>query len=385
MAEALRAVRRKAYAFLNGPPLLNAKFRMRQHLADAKVVLNDARQWPALLNPTYYKQYEKQVVMGVLGFSVASICSAKCIFCAYKDGIGPKGIMTFETFKKAADQYAEMGGDTISLSPTVGDPLVDPGLMKKIEYAVGLPSIKTVQFYTNGIGLHKQEMYKKLVHSGLNDIRISMAETDRDGYNKVYGVKAYDVLIRGIHELLRYNHEQGEPLAIGINFRSSWAPEAIVRSPDFNTYIKPYLSDRVIYDFLGDYDNWGGVISQKDLLGVMRMRREPRLKRMPCRRTFDLMVLYNGAVRICACRIRDTEFDELVVGNIHEQDLRSIFYGAAVARIRESFPGDTLPPVCKGCSLYEPATPRWLERRSAGERTFHELPYAEKSAGARPA
>ena len=376
----LERLRKFAYDQLNGPPFLNQKYAMRHHFSTAQTLVNDIRQALPLRDARYYKPYEQRIVMGTLFFSVSSICNAKCVFCAYKDGKGPKGNMPFETFKKAADEYASMGGKVISFTPTVGDPLVDPGLLKKIHYAVSLPGIERVLFYTNGIALPKNDLYRKLIDSGIQDLRISMAETEREGYNRIYGVKAYDVMINGVHKLLQYNRECGEPVAVSINFRSSKGPQDVLDSPDFKQYIAPYLSGRVMYDFINDYDNWGGTIKEEDLEGVMRMRRIPRMKRMPCIKTFDLMVLFNGAVRLCACRFVETEFDELIVGNIHQESLRDIFYGSRVAALREAFVDNTLPPVCATCSLYQPATVRWLERRARNERTYHLLPFAEPAS-----
>ena len=34
--------------------------------------------------------------------------------------------MSFEVFKKAVDEWAALGGQSLDLTPVVGDPLVDP-------------------------------------------------------------------------------------------------------------------------------------------------------------------------------------------------------------------------------------------------------------------
>lgn len=372
-------LRRMAYTGLNSPPFLNQKYALRHHLSNAQTLINDVGQ--AFLKKNLHSRlYEKDIAVGVIFFSVASICNARCIFCAYKDSSGPKGIMDFKTFKKAADEYARMGGKVISFSPTIGEPLLDSALLEKITYAVNLEGIEEVQFYTNGILLGKDSMYKKLVDSGIHEIKISMAETDRELYNRVYGVKAYDTFMAGLHKLLSYNSDAGEKVRISLNFRSSTGPDGVINSPDFVRYIKPYLSDKVMYDFINDYDNWGGTIRKEDLLGVMRMRRIPKLKKIPCTKTFDLRILHTGDVRLCACRIVNTEFDELVVGSIHGGNLRDIFYGRRAAAVRKAFGEGKLPPVCKTCSLYAPATERWLKARASGKsRLYHKLPFSEAS------
>lgn len=378
------SLRRSAYRQLNSPPFLGAKYSLRHHLSTLQSIGGDLRQALSPGNGKYYKRYERSIPLGVLFFGVTNICNARCLFCAYKDSKGPRGVMGFSTFRKAADDYAAMGGRAISFTPTVGEPLLDPGLLRKVRYAVSLPGIENVLFYTNGILLANKESYRKLVDSGIHEIRISMAETMKDSYTKVYGVDAYDMLMAGLQKLLSYNKERGEPVLISLNFRSSSSPDDVIRSPDFKRVIAPYLSGRVMYDFINDYDNWGGTIRQQDLLGVMRLRRIPRLKRVPCVKTFDLMVLYNGAVRLCACRIKGSEFDELIVGDLTKQGLRDIFYGPKAASLRERFVRGNLPPVCRDCSLYAPASGRWIKRRAGGAGLFYHPPFALEEKGASP-
>src|SRR4029077_10249148 len=65
---------------------------------------------------------------------VTNICNAKCTFCAYPKVVANKtlqtGVMSFEVFKKAVDEWAAMGGQSLDLTPVVGDPLVDPGILQ---------------------------------------------------------------------------------------------------------------------------------------------------------------------------------------------------------------------------------------------------------------
>ena len=86
--------------------------------------------------------------------------------------------MSFDIFKKALDQFIQMGGSDISLTPIVGDPLIDPNLMEKIGYALETGKIKKIYFYSNGILLLKNDAYKKLIDSGLSNIEISNAFVD---------------------------------------------------------------------------------------------------------------------------------------------------------------------------------------------------------------
>lgn len=302
-------------------------------------------------------------------FDVASTCNAKCVFCAYRkienQSYYRHGVMYFDIFKKAIDQFAGMGGSDIGLTPVVGDPLLDPNLMDKIKYAKGIGKIKKIYFYSNGILLRKNDIYKKLIDSGINNIEISTQGCDKEHFEKVYGVPLYDQFITGINSLLEYNRSKGEPVSISINFRPAQKPSEVLNSPDFINKIKPFLSKKVGYTFMIDYDNWGDSVGKKDLVGVMKLKRKPLIKRIPCSRIFDAIVLFDGSVRLCAARINKTQFDDMVIGNINEDNLKNIFFSDKATEVRRKFTENRHSSACAGCSLYVPADKSLL--RDMGE------------------
>ena len=291
--------------------------------------------------------------LGTLYAGATNICNAKCVFCAYKTSTSPRGHLPFEIFKKAADDYVELGGRSISFTPTVGDPLVDPGLFEKIKYALGLKSIERVNFYTNGILLATNYNYRSLVDLRVPEIHISMPQPERSAYQEIYGVDAYPQLLEGLKLFLEYNRSQGEPCSIQIDFRLSIPASQIVKTADFVAFIQPYLSRKVTMTYMPNYDNWGGMIQEKHLPGAMRMRRIPAVKTVMCRRMEDVAILWDGSVRLCACRLQKTEFDELVVGHLEFQSLKEILQSPKAEAARDSFRRRELLPVCRDCSLYE--------------------------------
>jgi MoaA/NifB/PqqE/SkfB family radical SAM enzyme len=262
--------------------------------------------------------------------------------------------MAFEIFKKALDDYISMGGRKISLTPTIGEPLIDPGVLEKINYAFGTSKIKKIYLYTNGILLNSNHLYKKIIDAGINEIGISCPGFEKKLFKDIYGVDKYDEFLSGVISLLEYNRAQKDPVEISFNFRSPYLPSRVLKSPDFLKYIKPFLSKKVKCSFLVDYDNWGGSISQKDLKGIMKLRRPFLVYRTPCLRMQEASILFDGGVRLCGCRFKETEFDELVVGNVMEEPLDKIFFGDKALKIRKSFLDNSPPAVCQNCSLYDP-------------------------------
>ena len=105
------------------------------------------------------------------GVELTNICNAHCSFCAYDFQNRNKGIMNDHAFKKTIDGYSAIGGGSINLTPTVGDPLLDKDIINKIRYAIS-KKINNVWFYTNLIALNNFDI-DELLTSGLTTLRIS--------------------------------------------------------------------------------------------------------------------------------------------------------------------------------------------------------------------
>jgi radical SAM protein with 4Fe4S-binding SPASM domain len=302
---------------------------------------------------------------------VTNICNAKCTFCAYPKVVANKtlqtGIMPFDVFKKAVDEWAAVGGQSLDLTPVVGDPLVDPGLLEKIDYAVNHAHIKDVVLTTNAILINKNDTYKKLIDLGIGGVFISTQGASREVYEKIYGVKHYDDAMSGIRNLMEYNRSKGEPARIIVRFRNHEKPSQIIHSPDFKKNIQPYLSERVRINFTVDYDNWGGTIQPGDLSGSMRMRKLPPPLKVPCKNLFNFAVRHDGKVRLCACRLTRSDLDDLVVGNILEKSIAEISKSDQAWNVIKGFYAGKRPETCLECTFYQPIDRPWLEQRAAGQ------------------
>ena len=300
---------------------------------------------------------------------VTNICNAKCSFCAYPKVVANKtlqtGIMPFDVFKKAVDEWAAVGGHSLDLTPVVGDPLVDPGLLEKVDYAVNRARIKNVFLTTNAILINRNDTYKKLIDLGIGGVFISTQGASREAYEKVYGVKHYDDAMSGIRNLLEYNRAKGEPARIVIRFRNAEKPSQIIHSQDFADHIKPYLSEKVRINFTVDFDNWGGTIQPADLSGFMRLRKLPPPLNVPCKNLFNFAVRHDGRVRLCGCRLTRSDLDDLVVGNIREKSLEEISKSDQAWSIIKGFYSGKRPETCLECTFYNPIDRRWLERRAS--------------------
>lgn len=298
---------------------------------------------------------------------VTNICNAKCVFCAYPKAVESNnlqaGVMPFDIFKKAVDEWVALGGQSIDLTHTVGDPLVDPGLIDKIDYAKNQAGIKKVTLTTNGILLNRNETYRRLVDLKVSEIYISTQGASKKIYEEVYGVNQYDNVISGVRNLLQYNRTKGEPTEIGIRFRNAQKPSEIIRARDFIENIKPYLSPKVRHNFTVDFDNWGGLIKESDMRGAMHLLKPLAKTDVPCIALFSFLIRYDGSVRLCGCRFKRSDMDEMVVGNIRRQTLMEISSSPKAWNIIKGFYSGTRPDTCVGCTFYKPVTRSWFQSR----------------------
>jgi MoaA/NifB/PqqE/SkfB family radical SAM enzyme len=325
------------------------------------------------VQPSELWNYRQITGASHLTLGVTNVCNAKCVFCAYPRAVESKnlqaGVMRFEIFKKAVDEWVALGGESIDLTHTVGDPLVDPGLLDKIDYARNKAGIKRVMLTTNGILLNKNETYRHMIDLGVTGIFISTQGTDREAYEKVYGVNQYNEVISGVRNLLAYNRYKGEPAHIAIRFRNAQKPSEIIHSRDFIQHIKPYLSPKVRHNFTVHFDNWGGLIQESDMQGAMHLRKPVPRVNVPCRLLFGFLVRYDGSVRLCGCRFNKSDMDEMIVGNIRRQTLMEISSSDKAWKIIEGFYSNKRPESCVGCTFYNPITRSYFKDRIHNSKT----------------
>jgi radical SAM protein with 4Fe4S-binding SPASM domain len=332
-----------------------------------------ARQYKAFLKhhitpEELFEHRHLDAATASLNTGVTNICNAKCTFCAYPKVVANKtlqtGVMSFEIFKKVVDEWSVAGGQSLDLTPVVGDPLVDPGLLEKVDYAVNHARIKNVSLTTNAILLNKNGTYKRLVDLGVG-VFISTQGASKEAYEKIYGVKHYDEVMANLRLLFDYNKSKGEPSRIVVRFRNHERPSQIIRSTDFQKNIRPYLSERVRINFTVDFDNWGGTIQAENMSGFMRLRQLPPRLDVPCRSLFGFAVRHDGKVRLCGCRLTTNDNDDLVVGNIREKSLLEISKSDEAWKIIKGFYNGERPKTCRECTLYSPINRQWFEHRGS--------------------
>lgn len=112
----------------------------------------------------------------------STICNYNCIFCPHNEMTRKKEIMSMELFEHILYILPKQI-TTLTLSG-MGEALMDKGIFDKIKYAKERGYI--VNLLTNGSKLTSINI-EKLIHSGLDSIRISIHSVDLNKYQKITG------------------------------------------------------------------------------------------------------------------------------------------------------------------------------------------------------
>lgn len=310
-------------------------------------------EYKDFFRPGVYVEFLKKTLPRKLIFESTNVCNASCIFCAYQYKKEPNYFMSSELVDEVTEKYATFHPDSfISLTPSFGDSLIDPSIFEKIEIC-HKNKIKRIQFYTNAILLKKN--IDNILSSKLSVLNISLAEFEKKSYVEIYRNNNYETVLEGIHLLLKKLYEKKSDLFVHINFRSPKKIEELLNSKDYKSYIEPFVTDYIHFSDTPEFDNWGGVIQERDLLPGMKISRQRHIDfKIPCRRLFDLQVLPNGDIRTCGARRQiDSIYDDLVIGNIHKQRFDEIWTGEKNQKLASQFFESKVPSLCQDCSLYE--------------------------------
>lgn len=286
-----------------------------------------------------------------LGVETTNICNANCVFCAYQYQTRPQGVMDRDLYRRVVTEFAAMGGGCIDLTPSGGDPFVDPHILERIRIAREHPEITDVRFASNLIIAHKYGI-AEVVRSGLSRITISVPGFDEETYQRVFRSGKYRQALDNIIAFITENRQAGHPVDIRLALRSDLPFAELTKSPDMQRVADLLGWENVERSYR--FGNWGGKITQKDLTPGMVMSKvnrwhHPRIS--PCYELYSsAMVFWDGKVGGCNCV--DIDAAELIVGDLRTQSLMEIWQGEALRALRRGFQCGNEPEICRQCNAY---------------------------------
>ena len=301
--------------------------------------------------PTYALRRLMENTFINFGVETTNLCNANCSFCGYRYMQRPKIEMSWTVYKKAVNDFVDSGGGNLNFTPTVGDPLVDRDLVKKIQFARSHPRIGEIFLYTNAILIQKIGC-ETLLKSGLSRLAISTFIGSREGYLKYYGNDKYGRVVKNILDVSQINLKLGRPVRITLHLRVEGNRRLWQRTTTYKQIAKLIGEENI--DYLDVYDAWGGLIKKDDVPEGTLLDEPLPMKEKSVSPCFELYrrlhVLADGNVGACVCV--DLE-SEIKVGNLNTNTLREIWHGPKLKKYRKDWLAGELPKVCQTCTRYE--------------------------------
>jgi len=285
----------------------------------------------------------------MLQIETTNICNAACIFCAYKGMKRKKGVMSIPQFETIVQDYANMGGGAVSLTPIVGDPLLDPHLLDRIRILKSHPAIKQISFTTNSIALdrYSDEDIRYLLES-LFCIQVSIGGLDSATYETMYGVDSFDRVTGAMERLVKLR--TALPQAAHLTFAFRTTDRYFERH--FKKHLAEYRRQGVFVSHMWTFANYGGLIGNKGN-SALTILDTPHKKQKTCiYPRIHSAVCWDGTATACSCT--DLECAQLRIGNIGSEPLAAILSGKRRTGVLDSFSKGTLAAVCRKCSAYRP-------------------------------
>ena len=138
-------------------------------------------------------------------YEVTDNCNAECIMCPrdlHKLG-RPHGVMQLDKYKKSIDEVVGLGCKQVVLTG-FGEPLVDKGLEKKVEYANG-KGLRT--YIITNASLLTRKRASGLISAGLDELRISYYGMKKETYETVMVGLNFEETMDNLHGFLELRNE----------------------------------------------------------------------------------------------------------------------------------------------------------------------------------
>ncbi|NJN59531.1 MAG: radical SAM protein [Leptolyngbyaceae cyanobacterium SL_5_9] len=278
-----------------------------------------------------------------------NVCNSACVFCPYTQQTRSKGTMTMHLFEKIVQDYISMGGGTLSLTPMVGDVLLDKKLIDRLDILEQhrssiLPSITTNLFALERLS---DDQVRRLIKV-MCKVHLSCYGLSAEEGFKITKTRQYDKFVRNLRRFGELWQEVKSPCRLAIGFRLLQSPA----KKEIEDFIHQNLGVMVPYGFTYNYANWGNSLSGElpgdaEWLPVSENREACLLP------LFGMQVYWDGRVSACACCDYDAS-EELYLGNVSRENLVTLFNSRLNQRIWTQQESGNLPNICRNCTFHQP-------------------------------
>jgi pyrroloquinoline quinone biosynthesis protein E len=179
-------------------------YRLLGLLAHPRRLLNALKYRASKLNPrvTYYPL--------TMDIEPTQRCNYRCVMCdpasLFKER---RKDMKFDDFKRVIDE--QHGLIEVKIQG-VGEPLLSKDFMKMVNYALG--KRLWVRSTINGSLLHKEDLYKQLIDSGIHDLNISCDGASAEVYEKIRKGGEWETFKQNARLINDYNAKTGNKVPV---------------------------------------------------------------------------------------------------------------------------------------------------------------------------
>ncbi len=310
----------------------------------------------------YVQKKRKKTVLKAKPFllftDVTNICNLRCPLCPTGLNLPgyEKGYMSFKTFKKAVDELS----DSLMWVALYdwGEPFLNKDIFRMIEYA---GSKRIITFLSTNANLLTDEMIRKIIDSGLDQMVISLDGTNEQTYRKYRIGGDFNKVITGIEKLvrmkrkLRVRHPFIEWQFLVMKHNENEIEQARKMASEIGVdsiHFRPInLCDK---PFTGSYDK---KIADKWLPADRRYRfgyDNPPLNKELCYWLwYSVFINWKGDVYPCC----GTYEEKYRFGNIHDNSIMDLWNNEKYVESRRLFtqPKKNTESICSGCEVFKKA------------------------------
>jgi O-antigen chain-terminating methyltransferase len=278
-----------------------------------------------------------------------NICNADCVFCPYSAQTRPRGFMTSELFETVLAQYCQIGGGHLSLTPMVGDALVDRLWMERVRKLAGTREGITPSVTTNLYALDRysdQEVAEML--RVFARIHVSCYGVTADECEAITRRGSFDRFLTQARRLLSLRRASAAKCEVRIGFRLLKSRPA----DELETFLREQLGVVLPYGATSTYANWGNAMHGAlpgEASWVAERTNESACILLP----LAMQIYWDGRVSACACCDYDSS-SQLYLGDLTQQSLSEVFNSPASQEIWRAHETACLPPICRNCTFHVP-------------------------------
>lgn len=287
------------------------------------------------------------MIPSVIRIEPASQCNLACSHCPTGTIDMERGLMTENTFSIVVSELKKY---VQHLSAVVfyhgGEPLLNKDVYSMIKEVRSLSPTLKLKIVTNGMVLNKKNSVK-LIESGLDEIEVSLDGESAEESEAIRINSDSAKIIRNLKSLIRARKSLGSKAIINL------VTTQFLRSEDELNHLGSHVAaiPKWLEVIFGDDVHYKPFIAMK--WPHMKVSTDYRLMvgegedKNRCEHTYEaLTIRANGEVVPCCYDLTS----QLVMGNIFDQSLESIFNGEKYDKLRKSIDRQAYPELCSNCN-----------------------------------